>query len=531
MLILPPLTNLEGAAWEQIKAFVESGGTVISIGSLPYENIDRELHAELEVSEWFGVNDSEALAYWSEDGDGWHGKGPFVKGRLQSYFIPESGKKGIKGACAAMLDLLRQAESALVSISSDVRSDCFLMYQRKLDDVVSLIFITNQEGDYHHVEVKLPKARSQAVHYRLLDLETGQSKSLQPEMYTAHDRLSLEFAPYQSYLIECNITADNLSEQQSGDPAWEWEIPSDGPWSISLEQYNVMRIETFDLTMAGDQTAYSIRPKTFIDQCSDLAENQRYSLSFRQLFGTPMNIQLSYPIDCKYQSEFHVHDLPSSCLLMKERGAVAGDYKIYINDQLVKPEDWETRFIYDQHNEIQDIHSMLRKGKNTLMVEVCINNDWDGLLEPIYLLGDFSVFRQEESQDLVMEQRIPSGKLDQLSEAGLPYYAGTVWYTKNIELETLPDSKMFQLHVAEGDTWFHDAIEVRVNGHSLGIRPWTPYRWQGNKEVLQPGDNHIEVGITNTLIGMLEGKRFNYEIHALEDAIHPIPGPGAGGGE
>jgi len=37
---------------------------------------------------------------------------------------------------------------------------------------------------------------------------------------------------------------------------------------------------------------------------------------------------------------------------------------------------------------------------------------------------------------------------------------------------------------------------------------------------LRPGDNDIEVRITNTLIGLLEGTYFDSEHHRLQDAGH-----------
>jgi len=67
------------------------------------------------------------------------------------------------------------------------------------------------------------------------------------------------------------------------------------------------------------------------------------------------------------------------------------------------------------------------------------------------------------------------------------------------------------------DKHIHDCIEVLVNGRSLGVKAWTPYQWEGASQILHQGDNELEVRITNTLIGLLEGKYFDYQEHQLRE--------------
>ncbi|UJF34894.1 hypothetical protein [Paenibacillus hexagrammi] len=60
-------------------------------------------------------------------------------------------------------------------------------------------------------------------------------------------------------------------------------------------------------------------------------------------------------------------------------------------------------------------------------------------------------------------------------------------------------------------------VEVTVNGESLGVRAWSPYTWSGNTAYLKKGSNQIEVRVTGTLIGLLEGQYFDYENHRITD--------------
>ena len=53
---------------------------------------------------------------------------------------------------------------------------------------------------------------------------------------------------------------------------------------------------------------------------------------------------------------------------------------------------------------------------------------------------------------------------------------------------------------------------MRVNGHNLGARVFTPYRFACRKEWLEE-ENTVELIYNNTLIHMLEGSYFDYENH------------------
>jgi hypothetical protein len=65
----------------------------------------------------------------------------------------------------------------------------------------------------------------------------------------------------------------------------------------------------------------------------------------------------------------------------------------------------------------------------------------------------------------------------------------------------------------------HDSVEVLVNGQSLGVRPWSPFVWGGSAVHLREGGNELEVRVTGTLIGLLEGKYFDYREHRVVDIV------------
>jgi hypothetical protein len=143
VLILPPMSNLETAAWSRVKAFLHAGGTVISVGLLPYERIDRNQDIAAECLEEFGLNIFPFSGYWQ----GLHAGGQersWTKGTHSSYFIPCPGGAQHAYVIESLLTLLRQSIRPVATLVGDTAS--LLMQQRILPDESRLLFITHQEG-------------------------------------------------------------------------------------------------------------------------------------------------------------------------------------------------------------------------------------------------------------------------------------------------------------------------------------------------------------------------------------------------
>jgi hypothetical protein len=94
-------------------------------------------------------------------------------------------------------------------------------------------------------------------------------------------------------------------------------------------------------------------------------------------------------------------------------------------------------------------------------------------------------------------------------QPGYPYYAGTLCFTRAVMLETIPHERTFALALQGWDPYLRDCVEILLNGHSLGVRAWSPYHWEGSRELLREGPNTVEIRITNTLSAMLDGCYFD----------------------
>jgi hypothetical protein len=113
-------------------------------------------------------------------------------------------------------------------------------------------------------------------------------------------------------------------------------------------------------------------------------------------------------------------------------------------------------------------------------------------LEPVYLLGDFSL-RAAESGFVVAPPRPLEAGSAAWNQQGCPFYAAGVAYTETFRVAR-PAGKY---RVALGD-WRGSVAKVLVNGQLAGYlaeKPWEcdVTRW------IAPGDNTVEVVVIGTL--------------------------------
>jgi alpha-L-rhamnosidase len=498
VLILPPMSNIETAAWEKIKLFLEQGGVVIANKQLPYESIEDEL-IEPEILDTFGLDQSTRFDYWKAF------QGSYRKGKQNAYFIPS-------GDIEILLHVIKMHDHEEIHFETKSGEKSFLIEKRMVSQESTLVFISNQEEGKHHATMRV----SYPCEFLKLDLETGEVEPLASSHEETGWQLDLDFDSYQSYLVQITRRDEAEVVKEITEP-WIWKVKSKSNWEMKALQDNTLRFDQFELGLhAADnnEVTTNVQVKTFIDQCSDLKNEQNLPIQFQQLFGTPMKMALNYPISCSYQRKFMVEKMPASCSLLMDKGAISGDYQIYMNEHRI--EDFHPNFVYDNSNLTCDILPYLNDGENILRIEVRVEHDWDGVTDAIYIAGDFGIAFNEKQQP-VLTSAATTSHLHQGPYTSYPYYAGTLAFTRKIHLDSAPKEEYFEFVFEDLDKHFHDCMEVLVNGHALGVKAWTPYKWQGNSQILRAGENAVEVRVTNTLIGLLEGMYFDYEEHKLHD--------------
>lgn len=508
VLVLPPISNIESAAWDKIKLFLEQGGVVIANKLLPYEDIEGKPEVRREILESFVLETSK---------------------KTNAYYIQEEiAATMFSDGKPKLIQLLEKhaPQAVILKVEGDAKS--FLMQQRRMPDDSLVVFISNQEAGVHEAIIHVDAQRlqlseldgtSKSVRFAKLNLETGEREFIFAEQTTIGWNLPLHFFPYESHLIEVTYVAASLNEASVNkqvsfalENPWKWPVPTQVSWEMEVEQDNLVRFDRFDLT-AGKVTGKDIPVKTFIDQCADLDASP--AVRYDQLFGTPMVMSPDYPIICQYTTQLVIDEIPSKCFLLMDRGAISGRFKLAINGIGIT-EDFESREVYDHLNRVCEVTSLLQGGENTLSIQVCVEHDWNGVVDALYLMGPFGV-RHDNQKNPVLIAPVKESFLHRGPYRGYPYYAGTTNFKQRVNLIEIPDTNTFEVDFIDWDEHLYECVEVSVNGKSLGVRPWTPYTWKGASDLLIKGENLIEVKVTNTLIGMLEGKYFDYESHTLKD--------------
>lgn len=526
-VIIPPITNLETPAWRKLREFLAQGGKVIACWELPSQSLDGTSEVVREMAEIFA---GEEAAMQREGKKG---------ARQMGAYRVESSEE--------LLALVEELLPQDLRFEVEDRS-AFLMHQRMLDDHISCVFITNQEAGQHEAKLILKGYDPAGTQIYRLCLESGDCERLAVEKSEDHLVLRMKFGAYESHLFLIQRQAADskeFSEQMDALPVeklpppsdvtaaasvnedtpevWTWELDAKEAWQIQAERDNVLRLDSFELRTSYldgrplQEQGVKVQAKTFIDQCADIADMHNIPLEFHQIFGTPMKLKAAYPLRATYTTSFIADYVPDRCWLLMDHGAILGEWSIGLNGRTITKEQLEETFVYDHMNRCADISGFIQVGINTMTVQVKIEQDWHGVVDALYICGDFGIC-EDQGQPLIC--KAPQfAAFTAAPIEGFPYYAGTLLLKREAVLDELPESTRFSVRFRDLDESFHDCAEIIVNGHSLGVRPWTPYEWQGSTELLRRGVNIVEVRITNTLIGMLEGRKFDYAKHTLVPAV------------
>ncbi|MDF2939155.1 MAG: hypothetical protein K0Q90_4528, partial [Paenibacillaceae bacterium] len=521
VLVIPPVTNLEAAAWAKLKAFIEAGGTVITMGSLPSETIQPGSPAAEEAEALFGVQaatveDVERLS---------------VEG---SCFIPYGAESD--GLALPVLDtLLDKILPKAVTLDFGGEEAPFLLQSRYMQGGEYVVFATNQEGQAHSCNIRLDPARiwGEAAGHRmicveLMDLETGDVQLLSMEEAGAEISVAREFAPYGSVMLRLrpadseaavsvpvrNVAA-NAESAAAAAETWNLSLGADGPWQFEALGPNALRLEFFRLSIDGSAEEVPVAAKTFIDQCEDLVREERIPVSFSQIFGTPKKLRVDYPLACTYKARFFVSRIPDGCSILMDESAIRGGWTLSLNGHTLHREDFKKALVYDNSNIICPMGDALVEGWNELAVHVNVSHDWDGVTDALYLYGDFGVTFDNEGLPVLGDAPASAETLAMDTYyPGYPYYAGVWSFKRTLELDELPIAEKLILSFRDWSP--HDPVEVLLNGQPLGIRLWSPYTWEADASLLRQGVNELEVRVTSTMIGLLEGKYFDYIEHKVE---------------
>jgi hypothetical protein len=192
----------------------------------------------------------------------------------------------------------------------------------------------------------------------------------------------------------------------------------------------------------------------------------RYAPATEQRFGDTLRLRVPH-LGVRYWTSFE-NNFSGQVMLLMEPGSIVGDFEICVNDTgALTMGDFGPTDAHVRGTLGTDITDLLAGGPNVISVVVSTGRPDGGLVNPLYLCGDFRV----DLDPVAMGERGKDGTFEDHEANGLPFYAGVIEYRTRFDLENVPASGPVMAEVDFGVP-FKDACEVSVNDGT-----WTPVLW------------------------------------------------------
>ena len=477
VLILPPLMAIERVVAEKIQQFLAQGGTLIGVGELPFIDIDED-------------NVVETYTQIFE-----HPNAHRIKTYIDTY--TEEEHKQVMGIVKPLLD-------NTVEVSYDNKFAKTMLVTRRYDGDGSLyIYISNQENNCVDITLTIASAPS---HFEDISFEKGSSTKVP----VTDNTCTIVIKPFECKVLKL---VPGVYDMQTP-PLPALEINTDTLMHVSIEGENIFRFDNFDLSMGANQEQKNVAVATAENQLdiTGFAIGEGQAEMQAQGFGLPKQIVPKYPKTLHYRKKFICDYIRGDISLLMDESTIQQGYEIYVNGCKIDKTTFKRCFVNDIKNIKCPITNYMHKGENELYILVTAENGWGGIRDNIYISGSFAVTKCEE-RGMVITEPTNRAKIVHTYIHGYPYYSGTFSFSSTIFSQeegtyalTLSNKKIF------------DCVELIVNGTSAGVRAFAPYEWEAD---LKKEHNNIEIKITNTLIGMLEGGYFDFDLHEFVKVGHP----------
>jgi len=236
----------------------------------------------------------------------------------------------------------------------------------------------------------------------------------------------------------------------------------------------------------------------------------QFAPRWEQYFGDSPELKLP-PLHVEYSFRFS-NRYRGAVTLVMEPHSIVGDWLILINKQTpLTASAFRPVPMHVRGSLGCDITNALRPGRNTITVKVTTDRLDGGLLNALYLAGDFGVANGKPQ----LTSREKEGRFEEYEHNAMPYYAGIVEYTADVNLQDLP-SEPHALAGFDFELPFEEACDVAMNGGPWHPLPWSPRECLLKRTELRRGANKLSIRVYTTLLRVFEGQRFDIAKHRYE---------------
>ncbi len=221
-----------------------------------------------------------------------------------------------------------------------------------------------------------------------------------------------------------------------------------------------------------------------------------------------MNVRYEYEFQSSYDGRVD---------LVMEPGSLVGDWKLRVNgERPFTADSFKPTEAHVRGSMGVDISSLLVSGKNRISIDLASDRGDGGLLNCLYLFGDFGV----DPTGPALLERSPVGTFEGYLANGLPYYAGVIDYSMSVPIAHPPKEGEVTLRIVFPAA-FEQACEISLNGGVFLPAPWSPYCVRVPATALRDGANDVTVRVSTSLSRSFEGQYFDLARHTTVDIPEP----------
>ena len=316
-------------------------------------------------------------------------------------------------------------------------------------------------------------------------------------------------APFDSILLE---SSEEVLKTQA---LPHITIPVQGEAIIIPKNENLLRLYDWSMSLL-DENGQPLQTETVpaIPITNQLDHGKfRIAPTINMSFGSMPQINLP-KLHVRYETTF-TNNYNGEIEFLIEPGSIVGDWSLTINDSdPISPHALSPTESHVRGSLGIDITAHLRSGSNTLTIDLITDRPDGGLLNPLYLAGDFGI----QLNPTTITEQPQTGEFETYETNGLPFYAGIIEYETAFEIDTIPEEENVLVSLDFPDT-FLEACEISINKNDWHPLLWSPYTCTIPTYNLNNGTNTLRLRVYTSLIRSFEGQRFNHDIHSQENIL------------
>jgi hypothetical protein len=337
-----------------------------------------------------------------------------------------------------------------------------------------------------------------------MDPFTGNYTTYPAEASDGRLNLSGQLTPGGSLLLYISDRSVTAEEWVEVDRAGITRVNA-SETTVGKDKPNMLTLDYCDLELNGE---------TFKDQYFYNAQEKIFELYLKEVYGfnyNPWSNAIQYRTRILDKNNFEKgsgfkadfpFEIDPGFIPSNARAVVEWPHLYIVSCNGVQLEPVEDEWWLDRSFGVFNISAHLKPGDNVITVQA---DPMDILaeLEPVYIIGDFGLVSAEHGWKITQAGGLAMGSW---KDQGLPFYSGSVTYSKTFESSDSEDIYLVKLN-----DWQGTVAEVKVNGESVGIIGWQPYELDISDWV-QGGENKVEVIVTGSLKNLLGPHHNNPQI-------------------